>query len=73
MEIKLDEYFQAGVRLVWYIDPRTRTAQVYTSRNQRVDIDKMGVLEGGDVLPGFRLRLGELFERAERRGGAPNG
>ena len=70
MEIKLDEYFQAGVRLVWYIDPRTRTAQVYTARDKCANIDETGVLDGGDVLPGFRLRLGELFERAERRSGA---
>jgi Uma2 family endonuclease len=70
MEIKLDEYFQAGVRLVWYIDPRTRTAQVYTARDKCANIDETGVFDGGDVLPGFRLRLGELFERAERRGPA---
>lgn len=70
MELKLDEYFEAGVRLVWYIDPRKKTAQAFTARDQCESIDESGVLDGGDVLPGFRLRLGELFERAERRGGA---
>ena len=69
MEQKLDEYFQAGVRLVWYIDARTRTARLYTSREQMQSIDENGSLEGGDVLPGFKLRLGELFERADRRQG----
>jgi Uma2 family endonuclease len=70
MELKLDEYFQAGVRLVWYINPRTKTAELYTSRNQCTTISETGILEGGEVLPSFQLRLGELFERAQRRGGA---
>lgn len=67
MELKLDEYFEAGVQMVWYIDPATRTARIYTARQQSTTIDANGLLDGGDVLPGFQLRLGELFERAERR------
>jgi Uma2 family endonuclease len=63
MNLRLDEYFEAGVRLVWYIDPRTRSARIYTARDQVENIDEKGVLDGRDVLPGFRLRLGELFER----------
>jgi Uma2 family endonuclease len=31
MAIKLREYFQAEARLVWYVDPRTRTVDVYDS------------------------------------------
>ena len=67
MELKLGEYFEAGVRLVWYVDPVSRTAQVYTSRERSETIDTSGTLDGGEVLPGFQLRLGELFERADRR------
>jgi Uma2 family endonuclease len=63
MNLKLDEYFQAGVRLVWYIDPRTRTARIFTASNQVEPIDAQGMLRGRDVLPGFELRLGELFDR----------
>jgi Uma2 family endonuclease len=67
MEQKLDEYFEARVRLVWYIDPQSRTASMYAARQQVTTIDCNGYLEGGDVLPGFNLHLGELFERADRR------
>jgi Uma2 family endonuclease len=67
MERKLSEYFEAGVRLVWYIDPRSRTASVYTEPNRGTEIDSAGFLEGQDVLPGFSLRLGELFDNAQRR------
>ena len=69
MNLKLDEYFEAGVRLVWYIDPRSRTARIYTSRQDSKTIDETGSFDGGEVLPGFQLRLGELFERADRRQG----
>jgi Uma2 family endonuclease len=67
MEMKLGEYFEAGVRLVWYIDPQSRTARIYTAPDRLETIDVNGNLEGGQVLPGFQLRLGELFERAERQ------
>ena len=63
MNLKLDEYFQAGVRLVWYIDPRSRTARIYTDLSRLDTIDTNGLLDGRDVLPCFQLRLGELFER----------
>jgi Uma2 family endonuclease len=67
MERKLREYFESGTRLAWYIDPETRTARVYTAPDQAVAIDQNGCLSGGDVLPGFSLRLGDLFARVERR------
>jgi Uma2 family endonuclease len=68
MDLKLREYFEAGVRLVWYIDPRSRTAQIFTDVDACTTIDENSLLEGRDVLPGFQLRLGELFERADRTG-----
>lgn len=67
MERKLRDYFTAGVRLVWYIDPRTRSAMVYTAPERPTPIDADGLLVGGDVLPGFELRLGDLFAEAQRR------
>ncbi len=68
MEIKLREYFAAGVRIVWYVNPPTRTARVYTSPETWTDISPDGAMEGGDILPGFRLGMRDWFDRAERRG-----
>ncbi len=65
MRRKLNEYFTAGVRLVWYVDPRTRTAAVYTSPQQCTVLGEADVLTGGDVLPGFELPLRELFAEVE--------
>jgi Uma2 family endonuclease len=66
MNLKLREYFEAGVRLVWYIDPPTRTARIFTAVDQVQTIDENGLFDGRDVLPGFQLRLGELFDRVPR-------
>lgn len=68
MRRKLHDYFTAGVRLVWYIDPRSRTAKVYTSEDQCTEFDEQQSLSGGEVLPGFELPLEELFAKAERQG-----
>ena len=61
MERKLKDYFFAGVRLVWYIDLKKRTAEVYTSPDQGVTLTEGQTLDGGEVLPGFRLPLRQLF------------
>ena len=67
MQRKLRDYFEAGVRLVWYIDPDSQTAIVYTAADQSSAISTGGVLDGGDVLPGFTLSLAELFAKAGPR------
>jgi len=68
MDDKLQKYFQAGVRLIWYVDPDSRTARSYTSATDVVEIDENGALDGGDVLPAFQLPLRQLFDEADRQG-----
>jgi Uma2 family endonuclease len=67
MARKLAEYFAAGTRLVWYIDPPTRTAQVFTAVDQCTTIGESDVLDGRDVLPGLSIRLSEVFDKAHGR------
>lgn len=62
MQRKLREYFQAGVRLVWYVDPKSRTVSVHTSVNDSSELDEHATLSGGTVLPGFELPARVLFE-----------
>lgn len=72
MERKLREYFLAGVRQVWIIDPVRRQAEVYTNPGApAATLDETQVIEGGDVLPGFRLPLAELFARLPPPAGKP--
>lgn len=71
IERKIREYFVAGVRLVWVIDPATRAAEVYTTLDARVSVPPTGALDGGDVLPGFRLPLASLFKRFSKPASPP--
>ena len=67
MDKKLSEYFAAGVRLVWYIDPESRSARAFAAVELCEEIPPTGSLKGGDVLPGFELSLARLFEKAGPR------
>lgn len=62
MSDKLTDYFDAGVRLVWHIDPRERTVHVFTSPESFEVLQENALLTGGDVLPGFSLSLKEFFQ-----------
>jgi len=64
---KLQDYFSAGVRLVWYIEPASRTAKVYSGPDQYTVLDETQSLSGGEVLPGFELALHDLFAEVEGR------
>jgi Uma2 family endonuclease len=68
MQRKLGEYFQAGVRLVWYVDPSKRTVRVYTAVDHSTLLREGDTLDGGDVLPGFSLSIRDWFAEAERTG-----
>ena len=58
---KIEEYFRAGVRLVWVVYPIRRLVYVYESTLNVHGLDATAELDGGAVLPGFRLPLRELF------------
>jgi Uma2 family endonuclease len=82
MEEKLQEYFEKGVRLVWFVRPRQRSVDVYVSPAQFTRITASMTLEGSDVLPGFALPVSELFrmptppakgERKTRKADPKNG
>jgi Uma2 family endonuclease len=63
---KVREYFDAGVILVWLIDPRKRTARVFSSPGKSVVVRADQALDGGDVLPGFVVQLSDLLDRGRR-------
>ncbi len=65
MRRKLREYFQAGVRLVWYIDPAARTVTVYHDENDSIELDEDRMLIGGGVLPGFEVSVRQLLTPSE--------
>jgi len=63
IHIKNEEYFQAGVRLVWVVSTRMRFIQVYTDAGQFYQLGMNDTLTGDPVLPGFTLPLKNLFSK----------
>jgi hypothetical protein len=54
------------VRLVWLVDPESRTVRVYTSPEEPIRWTERDALDDGEVLPGFALSLKDLFARVPR-------
>jgi Uma2 family endonuclease len=65
---KIHEYFRAGVELVWVIYPLQNEVYVYSSPTQIAVLTRTDVLDGGTVVPGFRLPLAELFAEPAENG-----
>jgi Uma2 family endonuclease len=61
MQLKRQNYFAGGSKLVWQFDPSAETVVVYTDEETGTTLTKSDVLTGGEVLPGFTLSLAELF------------
>jgi Uma2 family endonuclease len=66
MERKLKEYFLSGVRVVWLVDPEARTVRVYTAPDRGSILAEGQALDGGEVLPGFRLPVSKVFAEVPR-------
>jgi Uma2 family endonuclease len=58
---KRKEYFRVGTRLVWQVNPRKRTVDVYTAPDTFTTLAESDSLDGGEVLPGFRLPVRNIF------------
>lgn len=58
---RVDEYFRAGTKLMWVIFPTQRLIHVYASPRQVRMLGVADELDGGSVLPGFRIPVALLF------------
>jgi Uma2 family endonuclease len=61
LRAKATEYLEAGARLVWIIDRRTRKAYVYRPGQAPATMSMHDVFDGEDVLPGFEIPVARLF------------
>jgi Uma2 family endonuclease len=58
---KVALYLEAGVRLVWLVDPRKKTVTVFRPDAAPETFAGTMTIDGGDVLPGFSIPVAELF------------
>jgi Uma2 family endonuclease len=64
LERKVREYHELGVDMVWLADPDKRTVKQFPRGGNPTVIPPEGGLTGGDILPGFAVRVAEFFEDA---------
>jgi Uma2 family endonuclease len=58
---RVADWLRAGTRLVWVVDPEQRTARLHTADGSERAIPEDGALDGGEVLPGLLVALGDVL------------
>lgn len=61
VQTKVADYLTAGTRLVWVVNPTTRTVFVHRSARNVQALAAEDELSGEDVLPGFRCPVRRVF------------
>ncbi len=56
-QAKMQEYMNAGVKLGWLIDRKTRHVEIYRQGQSKEVLESPTSLSGEDILPGFILDL----------------
>ncbi len=62
---KTARWLKAGVRLLWVVYPERRTVEVHRAGVEVIVLGEDDTLDGQDVVPGFRCRVGEIFGEGE--------
>lgn len=60
INLKIRQLLEAGAQAVWVVDPVTRAVHVHTAQGIRV-FNENDSLSGGEVLPGFRIPVADIF------------
>lgn len=63
---KVRRYLAAGAQLVWVVWPLSQTVVVHRPDQEPVVLHVGDVLDGENVLPGFRLSLASIFKEPRR-------
>ncbi|MDQ6653018.1 MAG: Uma2 family endonuclease [Acidobacteriota bacterium] len=61
VEGKVAQWLKSGARTVWVVSPKMHTVTVYRSLIEIVVLTENDTLDGGDVVPGFQIPIGEIF------------
>ncbi len=61
IQAKVADYLARGVRLVWVVDPRTKTVTTYQLHALPITHNEEDELDAGDVVPGFTCPVRRIF------------
>ena len=65
MDEKRAEYFACGSEAVWIVFPESQTVEVSAAVDSVRTLGRNDVLTGDPVLPGFRVKLADLFDAGD--------
>ena len=61
LRAKIAQYLESGVRMVWVVDPKHETVTVHQPGQEPLTLREGGVLDGGNVVPGFTCDIRRIF------------
>ncbi|HEV2761687.1 MAG TPA: Uma2 family endonuclease [Pyrinomonadaceae bacterium] len=61
MDDKVERWLTSGTKLLWVVSPKLKTVTVYRSLTDISVLTEKDVLDGEQVVPGFRLPVARLF------------
>ena len=61
IEERVRAWLEAGTKMVWVVNPKRRTVSVHRSATDPTTLTEKDELTGGDVVPGFRCRVRDVF------------
>ncbi len=61
IDAKVKAWLDGGCNMVWLVNPAWRTVTVYRSATRITTLTENDELTGGDVVEGFRCRVGDIF------------
>ena len=60
INLKIRQLLDAGARAVWIVDPATCSVQVHSAQGI-IMLREEETLSGGDILPGFEIKVADIF------------
>lgn len=64
---RVQDFLESGTQQVWVLWPRRQSVSVYSPDGDTRELGPDAQLDGGDMLPGFSVTVGDLFEVRRRR------
>ena|SRR5437870_5531485 len=61
VEEKVAGWLEAGTAIVWVVSPKLHTVTVYRSLVEIATLTEKDLLDGGEVVPGFQIKVAEIF------------
>ena len=61
VEEQVTDWLSAGTSLVWVVDPKNCVVRVHRPQSEVRTLSESDVLDGEDVVPGFRCPIVDLF------------